>query len=121
MARTTAPFTRLAKALALGGALLLATAAAHAEPVKGRSLVLGKDVEAGTIQVNGGAVLHVNAQTRFADETGSRITFAELPVAPQVAPGLWEARAGTSIAWEGDRAGERVVLDQVRVLPDAVE
>ena len=121
MARNTRALGRLASAVALGAALLLGAAGAHADPVVGRSLVVGKDVEAGRIHVNGGHVLHVNAQTRFADANGSRITFAQLPVAPQVQPGVWQATGDASIAWEGDRQGDRVVVDHVRVMGVPVE
>lgn len=108
--------TAAAIAFVLGG-----PAASWADEVRGRSLVMAKDLAEGTILVNGGRVLHVSATTAFADAAGGRMTFAELPVARQDAPQMYVVSADATIEWEGTRRGDRIVVHRVQMAGEALE
>lgn len=107
--------------LSLGLILALGAGAAGAESLMGEAVVLRKDVEAGTIEVNGERVFQVTPSTVLAGVDGERISFAELPVAEEVDPGVFEISGEATIHWQGRVKGSGIVLDRIDVLGEPLE
>lgn len=102
-------------ALAAAAGLLLAGPGAWAGSVDGKGLVIGKDLAARTIALNGGRTLHVTESTAFEDADGARSSLAALPVAGQEAPGMYQVSPDATIRFEATTSGDRLVAHRVKV------
>ena len=93
-----------------------AAPAAAGEVVTGSGLIVEKDVGKGLLTLNTGIVLVVTARTKIVSDHGTRITFAELSVAPVVKGGLLQASGDAMVRYKGSASAGRVSAYSIQVI-----
>lgn len=101
-------------ALGLGLALGAPTGAA-AETVRGRGLVVAKDLGESTVRLAPGALLHVEEHTRILDADGLLLPLVALEVARKEGP-MVEGNGDAMVRYEASREGGKLVAERIRVL-----
>ena len=101
---------RLGRGLAVLLASVLLAASAQAGEVRGKGVIVERQLASGLLRLQGGETLQVTERTRIVDEQGRRLAFGELPVAGTGADGRG------LVAYRGTD-GAVPELIEVRLLP----
>ena len=100
-------------ALVLGLALMAFPVASVAEEQVG--IVLEKDVEAKTLTLEGGVVLHVSPRTVMTGASGQRISFADLPHA-EFRDGGYAVSGDEGILYEASGSERKLNASRIQLL-----
>jgi hypothetical protein len=99
------------------GLLMLALAGpATAETLSGHALVLEKDLVQGTVTLDGGIVLRVDAGTRILSQGGQRISLMALPAARHFGGGYLESGEATVHFEARTSSGGVLVAEEIQIL-----
>ena len=110
--------TLVAALLALG--ILGFALPALAEDLVGQRVVLEKDLDRGTLTLDGPLVLQVTADTRITDAEGRALTLADVPSAVRTEIG-YEVRGDESVEYEAVRSRGRNLARSIVVRGGTVE